>query len=347
MADSRTDSTTTQVYDSPWKDILEQFFPQFIAFFFPQVYEAIDWQRGHTFLDKEFQKITRTAQAGRKHVDKLVQVYLSNGQETWVLIHIEVQGNKETDFTERMFVYYYRIFDKFQRPLASLAVLSDNQANWRPSQFSQALFGCRITLDFPMVKLLDYEEKLDQLGHDPNPFALVVMAHLQSLQTKGRSSERYAAKLDLAKLLYQRGHTKKEILRLFHFIDWVMTLSHELDEQFQVELLQFEQEVNMQYVSTIERRATKKGIEQGIEQGIELGKVESTRENVVAVLTARFGTVPLAMTARLNAIQDIERLRQLLQQAATVSSLSAYLELLLADVGSDEASSTAPTNGSS
>lgn len=49
----------TQEYDSPWKDVIERFFPQFMLFFFPQAYAAIDWSRGYTFLDKEFQKITR------------------------------------------------------------------------------------------------------------------------------------------------------------------------------------------------------------------------------------------------------------------------------------------------
>ncbi|MBE2202596.1 MAG: hypothetical protein IAE79_28550, partial [Anaerolinea sp.] len=70
-------------YDSPWKEVIEQFFPQFMLFFFPQVYAAIDWSKGYTFLDKEFQKVTRDAQTGKRYVDKLVQVYLLNGQETW------------------------------------------------------------------------------------------------------------------------------------------------------------------------------------------------------------------------------------------------------------------------
>ena len=48
-----------------------------------------------------------------------------NNQETWLLIHIEVQGTRETDFSERMYVYNYRTYDRYRRPVASLAVLTD------------------------------------------------------------------------------------------------------------------------------------------------------------------------------------------------------------------------------
>jgi hypothetical protein len=48
-------------YDEPWKAALDLYFEAFLEFFFPQVYEAIDWKRGHTSLDKEFQQIVRDA----------------------------------------------------------------------------------------------------------------------------------------------------------------------------------------------------------------------------------------------------------------------------------------------
>jgi hypothetical protein len=41
--------------DFPWEEILEAYFPEAIAFFFPVIAAAIDWTRPHEFLDKEFQ----------------------------------------------------------------------------------------------------------------------------------------------------------------------------------------------------------------------------------------------------------------------------------------------------
>jgi hypothetical protein len=41
-------------------------------------------------------------------LDKLVQVWRKNGEEAWVLVHIEVQSQKETGFAERMYLYHLR-----------------------------------------------------------------------------------------------------------------------------------------------------------------------------------------------------------------------------------------------
>lgn len=94
----------TSDYDSPWKEALERYFPQFLEFFFPQIHAEIDWSRGWTFLDKELQQVVRDADLGRRLVDKLVKVWKLDGTETAILIHIEVQGQRESDFAERMFV---------------------------------------------------------------------------------------------------------------------------------------------------------------------------------------------------------------------------------------------------
>ena len=92
-------------FDSAWKDEIEWYLEEFVAFFFPQAHADIDWSRGYEFLDKELQRITRDATLGRRYADKLVKVYLKTGEEQWVLIHIEIQGKHETKFNQRMYMY--------------------------------------------------------------------------------------------------------------------------------------------------------------------------------------------------------------------------------------------------
>lgn len=91
-------SNPTTEFDTPWKDTLERYFSEFIAFFFPQAYGEIEWSRGFEFLDTELQQVVRDAELGRRLVDKLVKIYRSSGEEAWVLIHIEVQSQEEADF---------------------------------------------------------------------------------------------------------------------------------------------------------------------------------------------------------------------------------------------------------
>ena len=45
--------TMTTPLDTPWKDILEAYFPQCLEFFFPDAHAQIDWERGFEFLDGE------------------------------------------------------------------------------------------------------------------------------------------------------------------------------------------------------------------------------------------------------------------------------------------------------
>src|SRR5690349_12785050 len=100
-------------YDSPWKEALDVYFQAFLAFFFPHIHPEIDWSRGYEFLDKELQKIAPRAARGRLYVDKLVKVWRRNGRETWVLIHIEVQTQRDRHFPQRMFGYNRRIADRY------------------------------------------------------------------------------------------------------------------------------------------------------------------------------------------------------------------------------------------
>jgi hypothetical protein len=99
-------------YDSPWKEIIERLFPYFMHFFYADIAAAIDWSRAPEFLDKEFQRIAPRSGVGRHTVDKLVKIWLLDGAETWFLIHIEVQSQKDEAFPLRMYIYRYRIYDK-------------------------------------------------------------------------------------------------------------------------------------------------------------------------------------------------------------------------------------------
>jgi hypothetical protein len=61
-------------------------------------------------------------------VDKLVKVFTkpSSGkrgkkkaEEMWILIHIEVQSQYDSQFTLRMYIYNYRIFDLYGQKVVS------------------------------------------------------------------------------------------------------------------------------------------------------------------------------------------------------------------------------------
>lgn len=317
-------------YDSPWKEIIEQFFPDCLQFFFPALFAQIDWRRGFTFLDKELQKITFDAETGRQTVDKLVRVHLRGGKELWLLVHLEVQGQRDEKFAERMMLYNARIFDRYRQEVVSLAILSDEHRRWRPSHYVRERFGCRVQLDFPMVKLLDYKDQLATLEQHENPFALVVLTHLRAQQTKRLPKQRVRAKLQLIRLLLERGYSKKQIGQLFRFLDWVLTLPAEEEREFQISL---EEEIKVKrYVTSFERLGMEKGMERGMEKGMEKGELKALRGSLQDILQLRFAEVPQEVQDAINQINDVERLRQLQRTAVLCSQLEVFTsELALSE----------------
>ena len=228
-------------YDNPWKSIIELYFRDFISFFFPWIEPDIDWAQQIRFLDKELQKVVRDAEVKKRYADKLVEVRRRNGEITLVLCHIEVQSQEESDFSARMYSYNYRLRDRYNCSVASLAILGDERTNWRPTHFQDRLWGCSVDFEFPIVKLLDYQSDWMALENSQNLFATIVMAHLKTKETHDAPAERKTWKFYLMTMLYDRGFRPQDILELYNFLDWLMRLPEELERQFQLEIEQFEE----------------------------------------------------------------------------------------------------------
>jgi hypothetical protein len=114
-------------FDSPWKETLALFLQPILRMFFPGIDTAIDWSRGYEILDTELHAIVRDVELGSTLADKMFKVYLRDGTDVWILIHLEVQSQPDPDFARWMFVYHYRIRDRYNRE-ASLAILGDERA---------------------------------------------------------------------------------------------------------------------------------------------------------------------------------------------------------------------------
>lgn len=132
-------------YDGLWKKLIHELFEEFILFCIPELHEAIDWYKKPEFLEQEFFKEIIQDKKGKRVADQIVKVYLKDGTESWLLIHIEVQGKQDSHFAQRMFRYYYRIFDKFEQDIVAIALLTDGSSKFRPAAYHYSLFGTTIT----------------------------------------------------------------------------------------------------------------------------------------------------------------------------------------------------------
>ncbi len=306
MSDETTPVTD---YDSPWKEALARYLPDAFELFFPEAYAAIDWSRPYQSLDKELQQVVRDADLGRRLADTLVQVWRRDGSDAWVLIHIEVQGQPDRDFARRMFVYYYRIFDRYKRPIMSVAILGDEQPDWRPAHFVRELWGCTVELRYPVVKLLDWGERGEELAASVNPFAVVVRAYLAAQATVGAVEARGRAKLGLIRGLFERGYERQQILELFRLIDWMLALPREQEAVLWREITRIEEERRMPYITSVERIGRREG------------RLEGQRAMLRRLTQARFGAVPEALGRDIDAADQV-RLDQLADQIGSAASLA-------------------------
>lgn len=298
-------------FDGPWKEALDAYLPDILAFFFPEAYAGIDWSREYQPLDKELQQVAPDG-GNDQAVDKLVQVHRRDGIESWVLVHIEVQSQPDATFAERMFRYHARLYDRFQRQVASLAILGDDRAGWRPTSFGYTLWGCDLRIAFPTVKLLDYD--LAILGASANPCATVVLAHRLAQATRRDPAGRLDAKLALTRRLYRQGRSRAEIVRLYRFIDWLLRLPEGLEEEAWHQIRTFEEEQQMTYITSAERF--------GIAELVR----SRTIDGIAGMLDLKFGDAGTALLPEIRRIDDPELLHTILmgiKAAATPDDVRA------------------------
>ncbi len=307
-------------FDGPWKEAIEWFFEPFLEFFFPQVYANIDVERGHEFLDKELERIAPDSATGRGTVDKLAKVWMRDGQEQWLLIHVEVQSQEQSAFAERMYTYNHRLCDKYGTMPVSLAILGDDRPNWRPSEFVAGRWGCEVRFTFPTAKLLEYVTRERELTTDSNPFSAVTLAHLKTLETRGDPSARVQWKLALVRSLYNRGLDKRRVRLLFNTIDWIMKLAPQRETVFMNEVHEAEKkqaepflypyQVALQTLERIQERN------------------QNAYENIESILDVKFGEAGVALMPRVLQITDSAALKSLLRFLVMVPDLDAVIERL-------------------
>ncbi len=312
---SDQDDSRRADHDSPWKMALESYFEEFLGLLFPAINEQVDWSKGYSFLDTELQQITPDADSGRRYADKLIKVYAKDGSETWVLIHVEVQGEPEEYFAKRMFTYQYRLRDRYNMDVVSLAVLADTRKSFRPTTFQYERWGCELTFTFPMAKLIDWEDHWSQLEASNNVFALVVMAQIKAKRVKDNAT-RKDVKVALIRLLYERGYSREQVVRLFNIIDWMLQLPKELEPEFAQAVNAIQEEKHMPYVNTIERVEREKAVHEGRHEG-----VEGTLRKQIAL---KFGVLPEWANNRLASATD-DQLDNWVAQILTADSLEALL----------------------
>lgn len=141
--------------DELWKLIIPLLWEDFIQFFLPEWIDEIDFSHKPDFLDKDLKRLMPKGKSKNRTVDILMRVYLKNGEHKTFLLHIEVQAYFDPFFSKRVFQYFYRISDFLQEPIETLAIMIDEDPNYRPDEYIQQFGRTKVHFIYPLFKLLD------------------------------------------------------------------------------------------------------------------------------------------------------------------------------------------------
>ena len=309
-------------YDGAWKEAFRFHLREFIEKCFSKLAVLIDWSREAVWLDKEISQIVGQSGKRNRQVDLLFKVWLIDGNEQWIFCHLEIQSSYEPKFGFRLDLYNSGLRWFFQREVLTLVLLTDLNPDWRPDTYQFELGGFVSNRVFPMCKVL---ERLSTDWKDDHSLVVELSrAQIAALRTANDPQARYTAKTQLVRNLYTAGYDGEQVREIFRLIDWMMHLRVDLGRRFNEELIAYEKELHMPYVTSIERHAEERGREEGREEGIELG---STR--ILLPILRRFcGDLPQEIRdkVQLLTLEQREKLSESALDFHSLKDLENWLE---------------------
>ena len=288
-------------YDSVSKDLIQTYPKDFIRLTFGQDdVEVLD------ILDTE-QNTVET-----RHTDSLIRVHIA-GKEA--LIHHEFQTTDDPSMPIRMAGYIIRAIERHNLPIySSVIYLRRNAGRRDPGYFIQEISGRPVVMDYTVIRLGEIE---GQDIIDGGPSGLFPFVPLMK-RPVGIDSEAWLHHcVDATNALRVDESIKVDIL------DRLMILSGlEYDQRLINRIL-----LQEGLMDAIMRESS---FAQYIkQQGIEQGGRQRAIEDILEVLEIRFDLSEAhPLSSRIAAIDDLQRLKQLLRSAVQVSSLKAFQQIL-------------------
>ena len=124
--------------------------------------------------------------------------------------------------------------------------------------------------------------------------------------------------------LYRAGYNADDVRELFRLIDWMMHLREDLEQRFRVELTEFEEQMKMPYVTSVERLAKAEGRIEGRTEG----RTEGGAGVLVRQLRRVLGPLPEEIEGRIRSLSypEIEALGEELLAFRTPEDLRTWLD---------------------
>ncbi|MBE3576279.1 MAG: DUF4351 domain-containing protein [Limnochordales bacterium] len=303
-------------HDQLFKSLLDRFLPEFVQLFLPDLALRLDMGTVK-FLQQEL-----VGDHG-KVVDLLAEMKLAATGDP-VLVHVEVQANREREFARRMFSYYARITERYPYPVAPIALylfeptfseLSASQELCRNARQLESWVDNRIgieTLRYTFYAIHLSRVGWRQLAGIRNPVALALLG------VAGRrlndSNARVQVTVEFYRALIQAVVEPQDRQLLAGFFEAYMQLSGE-ERQCAWKVLE----------SLFPREA--EAVEEIWTPLHEMGRAEGYLEVVLRLVRKRLGQVPPDIESSVRTLppDKVLDLADALFEIGTIEQLQAWL----------------------
>lgn len=223
-------------YDALLKDFITDFFPDFVAFVNPELYEAVDWSKGYEFLEQELINALRgkfKVRGKRKYTDKLVKMYLKKGVDHYVFVHGEFQHQLEVGFARRMYEYRALIGLRYGiENITACAVFTGAAPPKTERGYHYITFGTKIEYSFISIVAVELDEQT-LIAQSDNPFAIAMLAAKYAYISRNDTTLRLELKTKLFTLIRSKHQTLVDkIVKLLIFVRDFVHLPRKLENEF-------------------------------------------------------------------------------------------------------------------
>ena len=271
-------------FDAAWKSILEAFEMEVVELLFPEIFDEIAWELGTESLDLELQEIQKEIfdkDSTEKIIsDKIIKVRLKNQNSKILFIHVEVQSysSEEGIFGERMFRYFYRIWDKFRykyedkSEIVGAAIYTYKGQRGKDKRYVYKLPEIEDEILVYNFRTIDVEKiKLEKISED-NPLKLVFKISKSLLETKTKDEDIYEAKIKLAEELksYDKVKNNEQVKALVDFLEYLFLIQNsELEKKYEDYKMKIGGAFKMSIDEIRRLHYKEEGREEGREEGIK------------------------------------------------------------------------------
>ncbi|WP_316835520.1 hypothetical protein [Pedobacter nutrimenti] len=224
--------------DELLKGAFQDNFLDFLRFVYPDAQKVLDFDKGIEFLDKELFSIIpdRERKRDKRVADLLARVYLKNGTEKWILLNVEIEGGDDTQFAYRLLQYNYRIRDKYNVSVATIAVFTGDRNQKRQTNYRDELLGTVLSFRYTSYHVFDHQQ--DILLKNKNPFALIALACQKALlEGKIPEEELNNQRLEIVKALLKQNYDPDRVRSFILFIkNFIFIKDQDINRNFDKQL---------------------------------------------------------------------------------------------------------------